>query len=539
MDTLKKVGNFLAPKAQKETDGRDMWPSRTSFVLAAMGGAVGLGNLLRYPSVVFENNGLQWFIPYFISLGFLAIPLLILEISLGQASRGGGVIAFNALNKRARGIGVGTIFTGYVVACYYVPILSWVMNYFRNSFKSPLPWKADSETFYYDSVLANVEPIDGTFAPDGSVLTYTSYPGKGFIGETVGWCAFVWFIVWLCMFRGVGLTGRVVYVTMGLPIVMVIILIGRGASLENAKRGIDMYMGHWDSSQLASGTIWQAAAGQIFFSTGVGFGYFTAFASYNARIANAVQDAVIIGCSNSFYEIFAAFAVFGVVGYLDLKPEAGDELGTFTVGFLTYPEAVANLPASQFWAVIFFVTIMLVGISSAFALIESVVTLIVDCDWAKKVPRPVICTVVAVISFLLSLMFCTEFGYYLLDAVDTWANNFCLLFMAWSECIAVTTLYRYRDVIDQVGLLSFVVYNFGYLSATMVGLGVAHSVGPKAGAGAGFGLFVAGSVLAIVLAKTPAIQARGFWNKNLWLSRFWWVAFYSVSHGLFPFPLAM
>ena len=528
MDAVKKVFNFVIPAAKKE-DGRDVWPSRLSFVLAAMGGAVGLGNLLRYPSVVFVNNGLQWFIPYFIALGFLAIPLLILEISLGQAARGGGAIAFNALDKRARGIGIGTIFTGYIVACYYVPILSWVMNYFRNSFKSPLPWEGNGDAFFNDEVVANVDPVAGTFADDGSVLTYTSYPGRAFIGETVGWAAFAWFVVWLCMFRGVGASGRAVYVLMGLPIAMLFVLLGRGVSLDNAIDGIRMYMGHWDSAKLATPRIWQDAAGQIFFSTGVGFGYFTAFASYNTQMANAVQDAVIIGCSNSLYEILAGFAVFGVIGYLGLRPEDGVELGTFTVGFLTYPEAVAKMPAAQFWGVIFFLTIMLVGLSSAYALVESVVTLIVDTDWGKKFPRPVICTIVIVISFLLSLMYCTEFGFHLLGAVDTWANNFCLLFMAWSECIAVSTVYRYRDVVDQVGVLSFGLYNFGYLSGTVVGLGVAHSVGPEAGAGVGFGLFVAGTVLAVIFARNPDAPAPGFWGKNKLLSGFWWVAFYSVS----------
>lgn len=536
MDKFKVVLNFFAPKAQKE-DGRDVWPSRASFVLAAMGGAVGLGNILRYPSVVFPNNGLQWFIPYLIALIFLAVPPLILEICLGQAARGGGVTAFHHVDKRAKGVGLGTIATGYMVSTYYVVILSWAMIYFRNAFISPLPWTNRGNEFYMGDVIANTDPIPGTYSDDGkSVTSYAEYPGTGVIGETVGWCVFVWFAVYLCMFRGVGLTGRVVYVTMGLPIVIIIILLGRGVSLDNAIDGVRMYMGHWDGSKLATGDIWQAAAGQIFFSTGVGFGYFTAFASYNTKFSNGVQDALIIAVSNSLFEVVAGFAVFGVIGYLGLQPK-DVELSTFTVGFLTYPSAVTEMPGSNFWAVVFFVALMLVGISSSFALVESLVTLIADSSWGSKFNRTLVCTVVIVVSFLLSLMYCTQFGFYLLDAVDTWLNNLSLLFIVWCECVFTTTLYRHKEVIGQVGPLSFVVYNFGYYSGTIFGIVLAHAVSPEAGAGLGFGLFVAGAVLSSLLAKTPDVPAPSFWGSNMWLSRFWWVAFYSVSYPFYSFIL--
>src|SRR3954471_8154504 len=95
MPFLRKVGDYLAPPAKKSEDGRDQWPSRAAFLLAAMGGCAGQGNLLRYPSVVYNNHGLQWFVPSLLAVSLIAIPALILEISIGQAYRGGTVIAFN------------------------------------------------------------------------------------------------------------------------------------------------------------------------------------------------------------------------------------------------------------------------------------------------------------------------------------------------------------------------------------------------------------------------------------------------------------
>lgn len=255
-------------------------------------------------------------------------------------------------------------------------------------------------------------------------------------------------------------------------------------------------------------------------------GYFTSYASYNSKYANAVQDACIIAVCNSMFEVLVAFSVFGVVGYLGLYPVPGVSLGTFSIGFLTYPEALAAMPGANFWAVVFFATVMLLGVSSAFALLETIVTMVCDTDWGKRVPRSVIATIAVVISFLLSLMFCTGFGFYLLDAVDTWVNYLCLFFVVWWECIASTTVYRYQDVVGQIGWPALLAFNGGYFGATIFGLALGHAVKPAAGAGLGFGLLLLGIVVALFVAKTPDSPAPAFWNKNKFLARFWWMAFY-------------
>ncbi|KAF2224671.1 hypothetical protein BDZ85DRAFT_82424 [Elsinoe ampelina] len=136
----KKLLNWVAPPADTSDDGRDQWPSRASFVLACMGGCAGMGNLLRYPSVLYNNYGLQWFIPYLLSVFVVAIPVLILEFAIGQAFRGGSVVAYNNMSKRLRGTGLGPLFIGFVNNLYFDVNLAWVMIYFRNSFESPLPW---------------------------------------------------------------------------------------------------------------------------------------------------------------------------------------------------------------------------------------------------------------------------------------------------------------------------------------------------------------------------------------------------------------
>ncbi|KAL8345851.1 hypothetical protein RB601_005759 [Gaeumannomyces tritici] len=527
MDALKKAVNFVLPPAEKGEDGRDQWGSRWAFIMAAMGGAVGLGNLLRFPSIVFNNHGLQFFIPYLMGLALLAIPILMLEMAVGQAFRGGCVLAWHNLNKRAKGGGWSVAFSGYVIATYYVPLIAWVMHYFRVSFISPLPWTGRVKEFFSDVVVANVEAEPGWLNPDGSVARYKSYPGTGMVGETVAWTTFTWFVVWLCSFKGAGLIGRVIYVTMALPLILIVILIGRSVSLPNAVDGVRLYFATWRGETLADATIWQEATGQIFFSVGIGMGYFTSYASYNAKYANTVQDALIVSLCNSAIEIVGAFAVFGIVGFLGLVPSDEERLSTFTSGFITYPEALAQMPGSNFFAVVFFFTLFLLGLTSTFALLEGVVAIICDTEFGRRLSRPWWSTIVTVVSFLISLMFCTEFGYGLLDAVDTYVNYLALFFVTWSECFAATTLYRYKDVVNQVGLAPMLAYNGGYVLAQVFGVVVGHMVHPGVGAGFGFGLLLLATTMAVFLAKDPDVSPPGVFAGNRFVRRFWWMAFYS------------
>ncbi|KAG9567157.1 SNF-domain-containing protein, partial [Aureobasidium melanogenum] len=520
--------NWFFPEPEKSEDGRDQWPSRAAFLLAAMGGCAGQGNLLRYPSVVYNNYGLQWFIPYLLAVFLIAIPALVLEIAIGQAYRGGTVIAFNNINRRLKGIGIGPVFVSFIVVQYFTINLAWIMIYFRSSFTSPLPWENRIEDFYNNDVVANPAPIVGSLTNGGKeVASYTKYPAVGLIGETVGWSAFIWFLIWFSIFRGVGMTGRVVYFTMGLPIITTIIFVGRALSLDNAGAGVKLLWGTWRADQLASGTVWQTAVGQVFFSTGIGFGYFTSYASYNQKHSNAVMDAVLICGSNVLFENFAAFAIFGIVGFLRRWPSPDERLGAFVVGFLTLPEAVLQMPGANFWAVLLFLTLIVLGFSSAFVMLDVVATLLVDSG--VKYSRPVIVTALTLVSFLMCLPYCTEFGYYLLDGVDRWINNIALIFVVFCEVVSATTAYRWKDITEQVGLPAFAVYNLGYFGGLLIGVTVAHGLeraGP--GAGAGFGFFVACTVLAGIIAKSPEQRNSGIFPKvRNQLSQLWYLAFYS------------
>jgi solute carrier family 6 GABA transporter-like protein 1 len=248
------------------------------------------------------------------------------------------------------------------------------------------------------------------------------------------------------------------------------------------------------------------------------------------------MDAILICGSNVLFENFAAFAVFGVVGFLERWPQDGVRLGAFVVGFLTLPEAVLQMPGANFWAFLLFFTLIVLGFSSAFVMLDVVATVIIDSG-LTKLRREWIVTILTLLCFLMCLPYCTEFGYYLLDGIDRWVNNVVLIFVVWSEVMSATTVYRWQDVAAETGKLSFYIYNFGYIGGQILGVGVAHATSsPGAGVGAGVGLWFVCSIVVMVIGKTPTRSKLNapFWSKNKitlllrdGIDRFYYVAFYS------------
>jgi solute carrier family 6 (neurotransmitter transporter, GABA) member 1 len=187
------------------------------------------------------------------------------------------------------------------------------------------------------------------------------------------------------------------------------------------------------------------------------------------------------------------------------------------------------MPVSQLWSFFFFLCLVFLGLSSTFAMTDSVNTMIMDLPIGKKIGRPLVVTGVCIISFLLSLMYTSRFGYYLLDGVDRWINDTALQFVVMSECIASTTIYRYKEIVGQVGWPAWILYQVGYFAGIISGIAVGHTVSEGAGAGVGFGIFFAFMVACLFIAKTPDCDASGFMNKNAFTRKLWWIAFYSVS----------
>merc|ERR1711935_853940 len=128
---------------------RERWMNRPTFILASIGVAVGLGNFWRFPYLTNKYGGGFFFLPYLIALFTMGIPLLLMELSLGQKFQRGDIAVFGGINKRLRGIGIASVFSSYIITFYYNVIISWALIYFVMSFVSPLPWSESKEDFVW------------------------------------------------------------------------------------------------------------------------------------------------------------------------------------------------------------------------------------------------------------------------------------------------------------------------------------------------------------------------------------------------------
>ena len=399
---------------------RDRWQSRTAFVMAAVGSAVGLGNVWRFPYVAYESGGGAFLIPYFVALFTAGIPMLILEIGLGQRLQRGAPLAFASLRKGLEGFGWWAAGLSAGIVIYYSTILAWSWTYLWHSLGTA--WGQTPEAFFTETVLRRSA-------------------GPGELGAPV-WplvlgMALTWGAIYLILRRGVRSVSKVVMITVPLPLILLGLLMIRGLTLPGAGEGIAYYLTP-DFSQLADPKIWLRAYGQIFFSLSLASGVMIGYGSYLGRKAEVTNSALIIGLANCGTSFFAGFAVFSMLGYLarvqGVSVAEVTDSGT-GLAFVTYPMAILKLPAlNALFGVIFFVTLLTLGIDSAFALQEAFTTGLHD-KW--KVPPEKLARGFVIVAFFLSLVFTTRGGYYWFDIVDKWICDFGLVLSGLVASVAV------------------------------------------------------------------------------------------------------
>ena len=143
---------FLQP--EPEGTERPKWEKgRKTFVVAALSAAVGIGNIWRFPSITFQYGGAGFFLPYLIALFFFGIPLLILEISLGQKFQRGPVIAFSGIQGKLGGVGLAQVFSSFVTAVYYNVIVGYSLYYLIMSFGDPMPWADNKDCVFEENAV--------------------------------------------------------------------------------------------------------------------------------------------------------------------------------------------------------------------------------------------------------------------------------------------------------------------------------------------------------------------------------------------------
>ncbi len=408
--------------------GRGQWHSRTSFILAAVGSAVGLGNVWRFPYVAYESGGGAFLIPYFVALFTAGIPMLILEMGLGQRIQKGAPGAMKAIHPKLEWFGWWAAGMSAAIVIYYSTILAWSWIYLYHSFS--LSWGTQPETFFMNQVLQRS-------ASPGEMGLPIWYLVIGMV--------LTWIVIALILRNGVQNVSKVVLITVPLPMLLLAILLIRGLTLPGAIDGIRYYLTP-NFAMLKNPAIWLRAYGQIFFSLSLASGVMIGYGSYLGKKAEVTNSALITGLANCGTSFFAGFAVFSMLGYLakvqGLPVPDVTASGT-GLAFVAFPTAILKLPAlNGVFGFVFFIMLLTLGIDSAFALQEAFTTGLHD-KW--KISTQKLAIGFVAVAFPISLIFITRAGFYWFDIVDKWICDFGLVTAGLVQCIAVGYFYRVKE----------------------------------------------------------------------------------------------
>ncbi len=413
---------------------RGSWQSNTGFLLAAIGSAVGLGNIWRFPYVAYENGGGAFLIPYVVALFTAGIPILMLELSLGHKQRASAPMAFAKIDTKWEWVGWWSVtFVMFGIVLYYIVVIGWCFNYiFYAGFQN---WGTDTNAFFFKKFLGLSDGV---------------WDLKGLNPAIVGSVFLVWFVNWLITYKGIekGIE-RAVKLMMPVLFALTIVIIAWAVCLDGAGAGIRLYTTP-DFTKIRDIKVWIAAYGQIFFSLSLGFGIMIAYASYLPKNANIFKNSLIVGFSNSLYEVSAGFGVFGILGYMAMKqgvPIRDVVQSGIGLAFVAYPKAMSLLPMGRVFGVLFFFLLTLAGISSSISIIEAFTSAFID---KFGVSRKRIITTICIIGFIGSLLFTSHAGLYWLDIVDHFLNQYGLLTVGLLEAFIIGWLYKTRWLKDHI-----------------------------------------------------------------------------------------
>ncbi|XP_070792985.1 sodium- and chloride-dependent taurine transporter isoform X1 [Pituophis catenifer annectens] len=469
----KSPGTRPEDEAEGKPPQREKWASKIDFLLSVAGGFIGLGNVWRFPYLCYKNGGGAFLIPYFIFLFGGGLPVFFLEVALGQYTSEGGITCWEKICPIFSGIGYASVVIVSLLNVYYIVILAWGMYYLFQSFSHTLPWahcqqEWNTEYCVEDTLRKNktlwlsfnatnlTSPVIEFW--ERNVLRLSSgIDEPGVLKWDLALCLFlVWVICFFCIWKGVKSTGKVVYITATFPFIMLFVLLIRGVTLPGAAEGIKFYL-YPNITRLSDPMVWIDAGTQIFFSYAICLGAMTSLGSYNKYKYNCYRDCLLLGCLNSGTSFVSGFAIFSVLGFM--AQEQGVDIADVAesgpgLAFIAYPKAVSMMPLPTFWAILFFVMLLLLGLDSQFVEVEGQITSLVDLYPSflrKGYRREIFIAIICFLSYLLGLSMVTEGGMYVFQLFDYYAaSGVCLLWVAFFECIAVAWVYGADNFYDAI-----------------------------------------------------------------------------------------
>lgn len=430
---------------------REKWGTKLGIIMAVAGSAVGLGNFLRFPSQAAQNGGGAFMIPYFIALLLLGIPLMWIEWTAGRFGGGFGHGTapgiFHSMWQKNRFIkyfGVIGIFGPIVIFIYYVYIESWLLGYAFFSATGKLA-AVQSQTGM-QSFLGGYQGLANN--------EYFSGIGTAYLFFLMTFAANVWII-----YKGIkGGIEKLSKWAMPALLVMGIILAARVLTLGtpdplkpdwSLSNGLG-FLWNPDLGALRSPKVWLAASGQIFFTLSVGIGVILTYASYLAKKDDVALSGLTSAATNEFAEVIlggsivipAAFVFFGPQEIVNIAKS-----GTFNLGFVTMPLIFQNINFGMLFSFMWFALLFIAGITSSISLAQPAIAFMED---EFNITKRDAVLVFGTLTFILCQPAIFLLGKGVVDELDFWAVNFCLVVFAMIETILFSWVFGIDKAWDEM-----------------------------------------------------------------------------------------
>ncbi|VDM51930.1 unnamed protein product [Angiostrongylus costaricensis] len=432
----------------EETDGvgdenriRGNWCSKTDYMLAIVGFTFGIGNLWRFPFLVFRHGGIAFFVPYLVVLIIAALPMFFMELVLGQFSSLAAISVWNVV-PLFKGVGVAMVFVSCILAIYLSLVSAWSLFYFINSVSFSLPW-------------SNCENSWSGLSSDVVLMLSNEFTTVGTLNWYLGMCVLLsWMAVFLCLFQGVKSSGKVVYVVVVLPFIIMTVLLARLLTLEGSVVALVHFL-RPDWRAVKDLTVWGEAAVHAFYTVACCTGGLHTTSSYNRFHNNLFKDVWMVLIVDIITSMICCVLTFSAIGFTCFQFSISLDKFHIKDGahliFVFLAEALAGVPVAPLYTGLFFLMVVLIVHSTQLFVVETIVTSMCDefPERLRRNRRHVLTSVCAVF-MILSIPFCLSAGLYWLLLLAKFTFTWPLVVIAFLECMAISWVYGIDNLLDNI-----------------------------------------------------------------------------------------
>ncbi|MBX0357926.1 sodium-dependent transporter [Halobacillus sp. Nhm2S1] len=418
---------------------REQWGTKLGFMLAAMGSAVGLGNIWRFSFVAGNNGGGAFLILYLLFVLLIGVPLLLTEVSIGRKAESDVVGSFQKLAPKTPWYLTGFfgIASAFLILGFYAVVAGWAIFYF---------WNYINGSFFTSPEVG----YDGAF---GQFISHSWHP--------IAWTALFMILTIVIVLSGVK-KGIEAANKIFMPL-LAIILIGLAVfslSLDGASEGLQ-FLFQPDWTAFSNPSIYIAALGQAFFSLSLGMGAMLTYGSYLKKENKLPSATLGIGIMDTFFAIISGVVIFPAVFAFGIDPSSGPPLV-----FITLPSIFEQMPFGGIIGLVFFFALILASLSSSVSILEVPTAYFMRAfGWTRFATSVLVGSIMFVLGIGVSLGFglwsgVTPIGdLNILDSMDYIASNILLPLGGLSMALLVGWYFKKSEALEATDMKNGLIGN--------------------------------------------------------------------------------